>query len=264
MIPRGIVILVSLGALGACGGGSPMAEDLEPARARLHVVATFVDSMESYVDIHAWLVPGVMEGGRVREVVDPTLGIIGQEVEPNDRGGQPGELVYRYRWPLEPGTIPETVLTIDPPRVTGVTPSFGPVRWLTFGRGDPFSIPWSTDEDLVLSLEAPTEGSTPPPGAVQADLTLYGSGGSLTVLRASLPPVNPIVVPKELMPVASGSSIRATLSLRQGRDAFLPGEEYEIVSSMEVRVSWEIRVEAPRLGSTGDLTLRRHDAEMRP
>lgn len=238
---RRALLLTVLGLLAGCDGG-PTGRDLKPAAARLHVVATYVDSVDSYVDVMAWLVPGVTEDGHVREVLYPVLEVAAREIAPTGRGGQPGELNYRARWEVAPGTLAETALTFVPPQVEGVTPTYGPVRWFSFGRSGGATLAWSRGEDLLLDLKPPAETSTPLPGEIAAELMLKRGGGGATTVRVPLPPVDPIVVPEELMPESPEGTIQALLAVSQYRSEIEPGEEYEIAVLLAARVYWEIRV----------------------
>lgn len=236
-----LALAVTMAAvMGACDGG-PSGSDRGPSNARLHVVATVVDSVD-HIEVFAFLDPGVRGFGRTREILDPVLGVAGREILPVERGGRSRELLYDARLAIEPGSHAETALTIDPPPVSGVSPDFGPVRWFTFGRGGDSTITLAPGEDLVLDLDPPAEISQPVPEIVRADLSLDGGGGNRRTLRVPFSPVDPIVVPHELLPASENGEILADLVVAQFRSEVPDDEEYAVTPVLRTHIHWRIVV----------------------
>lgn len=237
--------LASLFGLFAACDGTPSDSDIEPAAARLHIVATFVDSVDSRIDVLAFLDPGVAASGRTREILDPVLEVAGHELRPVGRGGRPRELRYEARLEAPPGSFDETAFTFDPPPVEGVSPEFGPVRWFTFGRSGAHTITLGPGEDLTLDLDTPAGSSEPVPDFFGADLRLDAGEGNLLVLRVPLPPVDPIVVPRELLPDSESGEILARLVVTQHRSHVPEDEAYVVTPVFGARIHWRVVVLSP-------------------
>jgi hypothetical protein len=238
-------VLALVAAL-AAGSVSACLDFVEPEIPHAGAPATLNVSLlvfnERTAALTARLEAGFDGVGLPRRVLDETLRLSGQSLQPVQRL-EDGALLYETTRAVTPAEVLGPI-TVVPPSVTGTTPPPAPT-WLGMRRVGPDTLDLVAGTDLVLELEVAAGGT-----AVirQWFLELVGIEGSAVRLSADGPPPERLVVPAIWVPAPAGDgAVNARLTYIQTETTAGPFGDYVVSASLQIRLSWVVRVpgEAP-------------------
>ena len=208
------LLIVSCLWLGGCW------EFIEPEFAEqdastvLQVNATLND--QGSLNVNALLVPGLDEGGFIRDVVRDTLYVFGLAIA-SDSSTRTGTRAYRVTTQLPPAVVTQP-FTIDPPVVSGI--STGPrVVWSSARTLESDTIRLARGTDLRIRIAYDSAQSSPRPNH-QWFLELV-SGSQRFQIGANSAPPNELLVPAEWIPQPQDSVVRAFFTHSQSALVFL-------------------------------------------
>ncbi len=154
-----------------------------------------------------------------------------------------GSLIYRRIQSTDWAALADTVITITPPAVAGLTPSPALIELAPWARADTGAIRITTGEDVVLRLRAPSRvanGATP-----GWTLQIASSTGITTSVSGTSAPPEAIRIPAELLPGTGPRELRAILGLFQtGTQPSYPlrAGEYEAGVVLRTTIAWQIEI----------------------
>jgi hypothetical protein len=204
------------------------------APAVLQATVSILD--DGRVSASASLTPGFDSLGVPRRVTDPTLRVMGRDLQPADAvADEPRR--YQGSW-----TIAEAEalgpIAIEPPTVAGAPPPPPPV-WHGMRRSGPDTLRVLAGEDLVLDLEVDERGTAP---IRQWFLQMAGAEGAIR-LSADGPPPERLVVPAIWLPEPlPDGTFRVTLNYSQSESRVGPAGNYVLSGSLSIRADWVVMV----------------------
>jgi hypothetical protein len=203
------------------------------APATLQVSVSILD--DGRVTVSAQLATGYDSLGVPRAILDPTLRVMGRELQPAEAA--PGEArSYAGSWVVDRAEALGPIV-IEPPRVEGAPAPPSPV-WHGFRRAGPGVLPLRPGEDLALDLEVDHRGTAP---IRQWFLQMTGAGGGIR-LSADGPPPDRLVVPAIWLPTPlPDGSFRVTLTYAQSEGRMGPAGNYALSGSLSIRADWVVR-----------------------
>lgn len=171
---------------------------------------------EGTFNVNALLVPGLDDGGFIREVVRDTLYIFGLPVA-SDSSTRTGTRAYRLTTQLTPQVAAQP-FTIDPPVVSDI--STGPrVVWSSARTLEPDTIRVTRGSNVRIRIAYDSTQSSPRPNH-QWFLELV-SGAQRFQIGANSPPPTELLIPAEWLPQPQGGVVRAFFTHSQSALVFL-------------------------------------------
>jgi hypothetical protein len=239
LFPPGAVL--ALVAAMAAGSLSACLDFVEPEIPHAGAPATLNVSLLVFNELTAALTARLEAGfdgvGLPRRVVDETLRLSGQPLQPAQRL-EDGALLYEATQAVTPADVLGPI-TVVPPSVTGTTSPTAPT-WLGMRRVGPDTLQLAAGTDLMLDLEVAAGGTA---DIRQWFLQLVGSEGSAIRLSADGPPPERLVVPAVWVPAPAGDGvIHAHLTYIQSETTAGPFGDYVVSASLQIRLSWVVRV----------------------
>jgi hypothetical protein len=204
------------------------------APASLQVSVSILD--DGRATVTAQLTTGFDSLGVPRAIVDPTLRVMGRELQPGEAG--PGEArSYAGTWVVDRAEALGPIV-IEPPLVEGAPAPPSPA-WHGLRRAGPDTLRLRPGEDLALDLEVDHRGTAP---IRQWFLQMTGAGGGIR-LSADGPPPDRLVVPAVWLPAPlPDGSFRVTLTYAQSEGRMGPAGNYALSGSLSVRADWVVRL----------------------
>jgi hypothetical protein len=200
--------------LGACW------EFIEPEFAEqdastvMQVNATLND--QGSFNVNALLIPGLDDGGFIREVVRDTLYIFGLAIA-SDSSTRTGTRAYRLTTQLAPAVLAQP-FTINPPVVSDI--STGPrVVWSSARTLEADTIRLARGVDVRIRIAYDSAQSIPRPGH-QWFLELVSGSQRFQVGANTAPPAE-LLIPAEWIPQSQDSVVRAFFTHSQSALVFL-------------------------------------------
>jgi hypothetical protein len=254
--------ILALAAI-AAGSLSACLDFVEPEIPHAGAPATLTVSLlvfnERTAALTARLEAGFDGVGLPRRVLDETLRLSGQPLQPTQRL-EDGTLLYEATRAVTPADVVGPI-TVVPPSVTGATPPPAPT-WLGMRRVGPDTLDLAAGADLVLELEVAAGGTAV---IQQWFLELVGSEGSAIRLSADGPPPERLVVPAIWVPAPAGDgAIHAHLNYIQSEATAGPFGDYVVSASLQIRLSWVVRIPGESPLAQGDLRAFRSGAARAP